>query len=225
MMGPVLGGFAKQKYPAGNTNFMFDGNSLVYGFGSTAGKTLPQQLQALPPANGTLVRNFGANGINITTMRSKAATSVDKIYSADKTNILFAWEATNTAWGSASLTGAQIGEQMAAYCAERLAVFPALKIILLTTIPRFSTDGSYGTNLAAGNATLIAYNDYIKANYRAMGAKMVVDVRASGVFEYTGPAMSAAMAPYVMDLIHCNDAGYGLVAQMCAAALLRLPAR
>lgn len=226
MIGPILGGLVPQKYTPTGIKMICDGNSLVHGYGSTTGNDFPSQLGRLAPINSQFnVANTGANGINIQTMRNNGPTNIDANYNAGKTNILFAWEGTNTAWQNASLTGTEIAQQMEAYCQERLDAHSDWKIILLTTLPRFNTDGAYGADLAAGNATLIEYNDYLKANYRSMGAKMVVDVRAAGIFTYTGTAMPAAMQPYMYDLIHCNDDGYGLIAKYCADALRRLPAR
>lgn len=211
-------------YTNDSAELLFDGNSLMYGFGVAGNQTVPAQVQTMQPANGVLCRNFGVSGINITTMRNKAATTVDTKYAPGQLNILFAWEATNTAWGNKNLTGEDIALQMKAYCQERLAVFPGLKIVLMTTLPRYNTDGAWGANLAAGNAVLAAYNAYIKTNYRDMGASYVLDVRASGVFEYTGPTMKPEMAPYYQDLIHLTAGGNTLIAQMISETLTQIAA-
>lgn len=224
MIGPIMGGVASRKYTGTGTNIIFEGNSLVYGWGSTAGNTVPQQLARLPPLNGAVtVHNRGSNGASIADLRADPG-SVDNVYVAGKENIVFVWEATNSIYSGWKRTGVQAGEDMAAYCAERLAVHPDYKIILLTTIPRFQTDSHFGANVAAGNAELSAYDSYIKANYQAMGAKAVVDVRAAGVFVYTGPTMQAELVPLYSDLVHLNDTSNAFIAQYCAAALRRLRA-
>jgi len=227
MIGPILSGAARMKYSGVGTNIVFDGNSLVYGYqASSSAKSMPSQMAALPPLNGAVqVSNIGVSGQNITQMRSRGAAQADARYAAGKKNILLAWEGTNTICNTGSgagKTGLAAAADMVAYVQDRLAAHPDWFIVMMTTLPRFGLDA---WSIADGNAHLQAYDDYLRANWRAMGCKALVDVRAGGVFVYTGTTMDPKMAPYMAETIHCNDTGYGLVAQYCAAVLKRLPAR
>ncbi len=223
-MNPILAGSPTIKYLASDVNIVFDGNSLVAGASASGPSAyMPAQLTQLPPLNGLItVKNIGVSGQTIANMRSRGTAFADANYVAGKKNILLAWEGTNSICNNAGMSGVAAGAAMAAYCADRLAAHPDWRIILLTTIPRFAITAY---SIAAGNAQLSAYDDYIKANYKAMGAQRVLDVRAGGVFIYTGTTMDAVMSPYMAESIHCNDLGYGLVASYCASELRRLKAR
>lgn len=233
---PLLG-VPKMVYTTATAQLLFHGNSLMYGFhvGGTSA-AMPAQLQTMAPVNGVLCRNFAFNGATIATLRTHAAQSggLDTYYVAGKRNILCIWEGTNTPWGNAALTGEDVALQMAVYVAERRAAFAAssaaatgsLYIIVMTTLPRYNTGGSWGTNIAGGNAVLTAYNEYLKANYRAMDIDKVIDVRSTGLFEYTGTTKSAEMAPYFYDDIHLTaEANTLLAAQFLAPAYSRIPKR
>lgn len=225
-MGPILGGVPRMKFSSTTAAIIFDGNSLVAGYGASNNNSLPSQLAALAPLNSAVsMGNTGVTGQNITGMRTRGASVVDGAYAAGKKNILFAWEGTNTICNNdsnANKTGLQAAADMVLYCQDRLAAHPGQVIILVTAMPRFDT---HNRTVAQQEVELSAYNDYLLANYRDMGAKAIVDVRAGGVFTYTGPTMSAAMSPYMSDTVHCNDAGYALIARYCADVLKRLPAR
>jgi len=228
-MGPFSDSSIKMPYDTTKTKVIFEGNSLVYGIGSTAGSTLPQQLQALPPMNGATLTNLAVSGstFNNTNSMTARGASVDALYEDGKSHVLLIWEGTNTIWFN-DVTGTQTGQQCADYIAARTTAMPGLKVILLTTLPRYSVDGSsvYGSDLVSGNNTLLDYDNYIKRNYREMGAHAVVDVRAHGVFVASGTNfMRLSMRPYVYDSTHLNNWGYGLIAQYCATALRHLPKR
>jgi len=224
-MGPILGGVPRMQYSGAAANVVFDGNSLVAGFqASSSNMAMPAQMSRLPPLNGGVnVTNIGVSGQTINQMRGRGTQYADGSYVTGKKNILLAWEGTNTICNNGSAkTGLAAAADMATYVQERLAAHPGWFIVMMTTLPRF---GIEAWSIADGNAQLQAYDDYLRANWRAMGCKALVDVRAGGVFVYTGTTMDSKMAPYMAETIHCNDTGYGLVAQYCADVLKRLPAR
>ncbi len=221
----ILSGAGFTKYGSG-VNIVFDGNSLVAGTGASGSLTyLPAQLAGLAPLSGAVtVKNLGSPGDNITDMRNRGAAT-DNAYVAGKKNILIAWEGTNTICrdnSGAGKTGLAAAADLVAWTQDRLAAHPDWKIVHMTTIPRFAVN-TWGTDGA--NAQMQIYDDYLRNNWRAMGSKGVIDVRAAGVFVYTSGGPSATLAPYMAEVIHCNDAGYALIAQYCASALRRLPAR
>lgn len=223
-MGPIMGGLPVLKYSAAGVNIVFDGNSLVAGSGASgSSKFLPAQVAALSPLNGLVtVTNIGVAGQSIANMRTRGTAYADANYVAGKKNILVVWEGTNSICNEVK-TGAAAGAEMAGYCADRLAAHPDWIIVQMTTLPRFGLITTY--TVAQANAELDAYNAYLQANHRTMGCKRLVDVRTAGIFTYTGPTVNGTMSPYMSDTTHCNDAGYGLVAQYVADVLKRLPAR
>ncbi|WP_409266818.1 SGNH/GDSL hydrolase family protein [Massilia sp. BHUDP2] len=230
MIGPILGGVPKIRYTSDATNVVFDGNSLVFGQGSSGGQSMPAQLAALAPIGGRLsITNLGISGQNLGQMRSNAS-DVDGAWVDGKRNVLLVWEGTNALNYGGTVNNAY--NDTAAYCAERLALHPWL-IVLLTTIPR-QNQGATQADTDAYNAKLTDYNTRIKSGYKAMGAKAVIDVRQEGSpFAFANYLPATFDAPGVGSLwasegamrVHLNNAGYGVVAQMVADGLKRLPAR
>jgi lysophospholipase L1-like esterase len=227
-MGPFSDHAAKVRYDTTNTKVICEGNSLVFGYGASAGHAMPQQLQLLLPPGGSVVTNLGVGGStfkDLTSMTARAS-AVDAMYEAGKQHVLLIWEGTNSIWNNATYSGADVGRQCADYVAARKAAMPGVKIVLLTTIPRYNVSPQYGSDLIAPNNKLVDYDSYLKKYWRDMGAHAVIDVRASGVFSYPGTQnMAASMKPYISDPTHLNDAGYGLIAQYCATALRHLRMR
>ena len=224
-MGPLLAGVAPISFKAANTQAVFDGNSLVFGVGSSGGNNLPAQVAALGPINsGLTFTNTAVSGQTINDMRARGAEFVDVKYDPSKSNVLVLWEGTNSICNSPARTGMEAIGDMIAYVAERRAANPGWKIVLLTTIPRYYMQG---VTSAVGNAQLVIYNNYILANYKAMDIDAVVDVRSNPVFTYAGAAsMPPEMTPYSSDgHTHLNNAGYALIAAMVAPVLRRLPKR
>lgn len=228
MRGPILGARPTVRWGGPTANIVFDGNSLVAGnvMASPSTQNIAAQLTPMAPLNGAVtVTNIGVGGQTIANMRSRGAQYADGHYVVGKKNVLIVWEGTNSICNT-TMTGQAAGDAMAAYCADRLAAHPDWIIVLMTTIPRF--DVSSGTwSVAQANAELLKYDAYLKANWRAMGAKKVVDVRAAGLFVYPPGAtsMPSAMSPYMLENIHYNPAGGAILAGYVADALKRLPAR
>jgi hypothetical protein len=213
-------GTPRVKFNSG-VNIIFDGNSLVAGFGSTAGNTMPEQMMRLPPllGSGATMSNVGIGG-QTTAQMTSTATDVDGAWVSGKTNILVCWEMTNSVHVG-SRTGVQAAEDLAAYVAARRAAHPLL-VLSMTTLPRL------------GDATQCQYlvdaNNYLLANYRSMGIDAVVDVRAIPQFNFTGInagdfIIDAGNSPgtYWVDWSHCNDNGYGLLANALANQIKYLP--
>lgn len=121
---------------------------------------------------------------------------------------------------------------MTDYIKARQAVHP-WKVVLLTCLPRQTSAGQQQTTDL--NAALDAYNVILRNTYRAMGARMLVDIRAANSpFNLADYQMATFEAAYAGGLwnagetgnhVHLNGTGYFQVAQMVAAALKRLPAR
>lgn len=218
-MMPIMGGVSRMRFEAATTAISFDGNSLV----DDAYSNLGAQVQALAPINGAVVvKNYGISG-QTTLMMSSAAADVDNSFVAGKTNILLVWEITNDIF--AGRTGLQACTNMEAYIAARLALHPWV-VVLMTCIPRGANLGTTWT-ATTGEVQLQDANAYLRANYRAMGARALVEMRrAGGPFDFTD-STNAANFPAALwtDRTHPNAAGNAYLAQYIADVLKRLPAR
>lgn len=236
MIVPMLSQSARVRIDA-NTIMVIDGNSLVAGVGASgATKYMSAQLQAMAPiSNVVTITNKGVGGQTIDNMIT-AGFNIDALYVAGKKNILLAWEGTNQIISN-NITGAAAGVKMGNYVAARLAANAGWKIVLIGTIPRQSV-GAYTQNVGGvngANAELIAYDNYLRDNWRAMGAKEFITLRNAGsIFvlpDYTSgsfenpPYINYEAAGESTAHIHLNDLGYNAVAQIVAAALRRLPSR
>lgn len=223
----IIGGRRQVQFTAERVNFVFDGHSLVAGDGVTGGQTLTVQLAALPPISGQFViANFGVNGQQITDMISSAG-DIDAAWVEGKTNFLGFWGATNTL--NFATTVATACAQVAQYISARQALHP-WKVILVTELPR-RNQGATQEQTDALNAKLNEYNAYIRANFKAMGAVAVVDVRQAGgpwdMPNYTTETFTDSVrAPYWaaegLKNVHINNAGHALVAGWASKQLRML---
>lgn len=216
-------------------NFVFDGNSLVAGNGSSV--PLPAQLAALAPLSlySVPVVNRGISGQSTRMMNGLdggSSSDVDSAWVSGKTNILFVWEGTNTVFNTAR-TGLQAASDMTDYIAVRQSSHPWV-VVLLTTIPR-DQDSMTEYQQIAANGELNVYDAYLKSNYKTMGAQRVVDVRQAGSPFITTTYTKAAMATLASSglwmsgdysgHIHLNDAGYAVIAGYCADAIQKIRLR
>jgi hypothetical protein len=208
----------------GPQNVVFDGNSLVSGEASTGagGQTLPQKMAARTPVltYGGVCPNLGGSGQTWRQMSglvgAYTAADVDNAYTPGRENILVCWETTNSI-----ATGRTVSEAVAD-CTEYIAARKAKRawsaVILLTALPRSIIDPS-----------LRSWNTYALANYLAMGADYIVDVRQSGSpFNFAGEvdANFVAVQPLFYETsspwTHLTDAGYVYVANYLATTLAGL---
>lgn len=208
--------------PSSNTNIVFDGNSLVFGQGALV-SNMPTRVMATAPfvGSGAAMANVGISGQSWRMMNgldTGSVSDVDGAWVSGKFNILVAWEATN----SIAYYGRTVSEcvqDCVDYIAARKAVHP-WRVVLLTTIPRNN----------ALDSSLRAWDALAKANYRAWGADVLIDVRREllnfsgendASFSSTQPLWSEGAAPWV----HLTDAGYQMVANWVAEGLRRVPGR
>jgi hypothetical protein len=228
------------KYSAANTTVTCDGNSITAGIVHTSGPSAyyPAQLSGMAPISGQFTAtNLGISGQTTRQMNGLDGSStadVDGAYVPGKKNVLIAWEGTNSI-DVAGRTGAQTAQDMADYVAARLALHSDWIIVVMTTLPYIRAGWSQATSDAT-NAQIEIANNIMRANYRAWGAKAIVDVRGTGspfnLPNYTLAAFEAGtVLPYWSTVepagthLHINDAGMTVIANMCAATLRRLPTR
>lgn len=233
--GPILGGSPRLRYGTGGVAITGDGNSLMYGMGSTGGQNMTTQLAQLAPINGAInITNVGINGQRTPSMTSDAA-DVDAAYVPGKINILLAWEGFNHIVGNGA-TPQQAYDAMATYITAQTAKYPWW-VIPITCLPFYGGDGSSQAYLDSSNQLLDQYSALLKANWKSIGCKGVVDVKQAGsVFalpDYQRATMKTLAQYYMLEYdgvstvskqVHLNNSGYAKVAAMVANTLRLLPA-
>lgn len=211
-----------------SVNVVWDGNSLVFGVGSSGGQKLPTQVAALAPmaGSGAAVFNAGVSGQTWANMIS-GASDVDGQWSAGKTNVLVLWETTNAVCNT-SKTSAQVQSEIATYIAARRAAHPWV-IVGLTTIPREAAGTiTDQTTRTAQNLVMADVDSAMIAG--AMDFDRIVNVRqAGGPFNFAGyetidfDSSGAVWNESSGGRIHLNNAGYAVVAGYTADVLRTLP--
>lgn len=227
MMGPIMGGVARASFGADKYAMTVDGNSIS----DASVSDLIPQLNALAPISSKFtITNKAINGQNTQQMISSAA-DVDGSYVNGKTNVLLVWELTNNIH-NIGRTGAQTIQDTIDYITARQACVAANRpgekpwmVVLMTGLPRGDFLTAY--TAPAGEVEMQYCNAYIRANYRAMGARAFVEARrAGGPFDFTDTTNAANFpASLWTDKTHPNSAGKAILAGYIADVLKRLPAR
>lgn len=224
-----MSGVARLRYSSA-VKIVCDGNSLTHSYNS--GTPYPQQLAALAPLSGAVsVINRGISGQSTATMTADAS-DVEGHYDAAKKNVLIVLEGTNSLGSNSAVVAA---EHMRLYFVDRIAAQPTRLNMLITCPPRQVAGGTEAGDLVF-NAKVDAYNDILRANWRAWGVKVLVDIRVPGspfnLPGYTRAHFNASQATdgiwaagEVNAYTHLSTAGYGVLAAMVAAGLRRMPAR
>ena len=211
--------------PSSAVKVAFDGNSLVQGVGATS-TPLPTAFASLVPGVAS-VTNLGGSGRTWRQMNGLdggSAAAVDAAFDSAKTNVLFAWETTNSVF-NAGRTAAQTIQDAADYIAARRAAHPGWRIVLLTSIPRQPG--------LASNQAMASVDAAFLANYRVMGADAVVNVRRPGSYfnfaDYADATFANDPNGYWSEAaggrVHLRDPAYQLIAGWCREAFKRLRAR
>ena len=204
---------------------VFDGNSLVQGVGATS-TPLPTAFSSLVPGVAS-VTNLGGSGRTWRQMNgldSGSAAAVDAAFDTSKTNVLFAWETTNTVFNTGR-SAAQTIQDATDYIAARRLAHPGWRIVLLTSIPRQPG--------LIPNQTMATVDAAFLGNYRAIGADAVVNVRRPGSYfnfaDYSDATFANDPSGYWSEAaggrVHLRDSAYQLIAGWCREAFKRLRAR
>lgn len=220
--------------PSGTVNVVFDGNSLVAGTGA-ATTPLPAAFASLLPGLAS-VSNLGGAGRTwrmMSGLDGGSANAVDAAFNASRTNVLFAWETTNSVC-NAGRTAAQTIQDAADYIAARRAAHPGWRIVLLTSVPRQTGNAIFDlTTRMAANQAMTSVDMAFLGNYRAMGADAVVDLRRKGSYFRFGDFDDAAFASDPSGFwyeaapgrVHLVDNAYMLIADWCREAFRRIHRR
>lgn len=221
-----------------SVNIVCDGDSLTAGVG---GYPWPTGLKSRAGFGVTTVTNVAQSGQTWLQMNGGGGTTedVDGAWATGKTNVLAPWAGTNDL-ALAGRTAQQTYQLAVDYITARQSIAMSrhgAKWIVLagTLLPRQVSSSEADT--VALNHVIDAYNALVLANYRAMGAGGVFDVRKAGspfnVPDYTYASFAGALASGYWSngdpanaLTHLSSTGYdALLNQMITAAFARLPAR
>jgi hypothetical protein len=190
------------------------GNSWVFGYGATPGKTDITTNVSVALGNSYNFYHCGVPGRTIDTCATQAPTEIDPGLNPSRTdNIFIGWEIVNQL--GAGSTPAQVMAKLASWCNARRAA-GWNKIILIDSLPNtaqeanreavnsllasdFSTSTPYSTSSYVYAATSgVTYADYL--------VKVSADPNMGGSGQNTNSTY------YYSDHIHPNDNGYAILA-------------
>ncbi len=190
-------------------NFIFDGDSLTIGTGSTGGQSYPNQFMALIGGSHYSL-NDGVGGQKLDDMDAAAVSSIDATAYPTARTTLIIWGGTNDL--SAGRTPAQTYNFLKNYITNRKATGKYDRIVVMTSVPR------------EGNTPeRFTYNDLIRAgmqpggDLRALGADVLCDLQTLSIFDDPNDVNNAAY--YDPDRIHLLNAAYAQVAGLLETTL------
>jgi hypothetical protein len=219
MIGPILGGAPpRASFDPAKYAMSTHGNSLL----DPSAGNLILQLAALPPISSRFsIPNAAVAGFNWYDMIDYGSDFIDSTFQVGKENFLFLWETTNTIF-SAQKTGRESCDA-AVLCINRFKNVHPWRVILMTALPRGDNLGTKYT-ATTGEVELQAANAYMRANYKAMGAEALVEVRRpGGPFDFTDSTNAANFpASLWLDKTHPNNTGKGIIAGYVDDTLKRL---
>lgn len=218
-MSLLAGGRRRGRVPL---NLVVDGNSLSANFYTSIG-TFDKHIIAQPAldaARATATTScFAVSGHDWATMVSTHGPLVDAAWVDGATNVLVAWEGTNSEASAPSYISGFIGQ----YAADRRTVHPGWKILYVETIPRHgSPDEPYSTY----NQNLIGFDNLLRTDPTTLGYDVFVPVRDHPAFGHDGtdPAKFSAYASFwresaAPNYTHLYDPGKAPIAANVAAAI------
>lgn len=217
-------GMARSRVRFGaNCNVVLDGNSIVEGAGTTPGFSFSSQLIDLAPIKGSSVHTLGISGQTWRMMDGldgQSSHDVDYYFDPARTNVLIAWETTNSV--TSGRTGIQAVEDAAKYIGHRKALHPEWIVVVMATIPRALGDNRVYELIKADNE--------LRRNWRDIGIDLFFDTRRLvPEFNFVGdnPAHYQAIQHLLYeqgsDWVHPNNEGCRIIANRVASALRSLP--
>jgi lysophospholipase L1-like esterase len=201
-----------------------DGNSIM---DPGTGSVMVAQIAALAPISGQLtISNFAIAGQTVRDMIANAS-DVDASYKQGKTNILLVWEIINNLL-NANRTGVQTVSDIIEYIEARQAYVRSMSPAQRPWIVLLPTGIPFQSSTNAKELEMQYVNDYIRQNYKAMGAKAFVEFRRPGGPFYIQDVTNGnnfVGGNYNSDHIHLTSQGSAVLAGYVAEALKKLPAR
>jgi lysophospholipase L1-like esterase len=194
--------------PAHSTDglIVFDGDSLTEGFMLLRSQSYPAQAMRLLP-QGIRSANVAVSGQIWPDLLADVNAEVDPLFSAKNDfNIVVVWAGANDL--AAGYTAQEIYENARTYClARRQRGFTVLVCTMYPLQPR-GEDPRYET-------LRLEYNRLLRSTWPQF-ADALVDLAADARI---GDASPESRADYFIDIVHLNEAGYGVIADAVAAVL------
>lgn len=188
---------------------VYDGDSLTFGTGSTAGNDYPSQCTALLGSSYTTALNAGVAGQQSTAAYGDVGSQIDAQYSATVRSIVVLWIGTNDiASGTAAAT---TQSNITNYVQWRQNV--GFKMIVGTILPRTEFSSTPAMETARQ-----AMNTWIRAN--SFGADGIADIAADARIGDIGDQNDTTY--YDADKVHLNNTGYAIVAGIVRNAIVAL---
>lgn len=206
---------------AGEVNIAVDGNSIYANYYTSHGAFSNHIMLEEPFASsGYSHSDTAISGQDWSDMTS-TANDVDDRYIPGVTNVLVVAETTNEVYSRGKSFATCIADATA-YLTRVRSVHPDWIILLCGSLPA----DDYGVaDVAARNATMIAVDDYMAANYEAMGADGYVGFRDLPPFVGNGVTTPYdEFADCWYDHLHPADPGKVYMRQRVVEGLLALPA-
>jgi len=189
------------------------GENASSGLGTATGTTYPAVLaRTLGPA--WRVTNVGTGGWTFNLLTGEAPRKVDPLFDPHLTeNVLIIFGGTNDLGGAHESAKTAFGK-LTAYCRARKAAHPWR--ILVVTPPVAAYPRVYPADF---DAQMVQYGAFIRRNWRSF-ADGIVDVQADPRLGAPGAERNPVYFNS-RDFTHLTDAGYALVGQDAAAAVVR----
>lgn len=188
--------------------YVFEGDSLTFGVGSTTGFNYPSQLlTALAyPASALSSVNVSIGGATLATMTAEAAAQVDSLYAPNTAQLrcLILWGGTNDMGVGTALSGATTYASLVSYCQARRLV--GWKVVVLTCLPR-----TWPGDPVDFETQRTAFNTLIRANY-ATFADGLADVAADSRIGDSGDQNDSTY--FSGDTTHLTNTGYAIISSI-----------
>ena len=211
-------GSASAQTPPVTAQVVCHGDSLTHGYGASSGlgtatgTTYPGVLAA-KLGTAWRVTSLGTGGWPLGAMIGEAPQKIDPLFDPHlKQNVLIIFGGTNDLGGGHKSAQTAYGD-LISYCRARHAAHPWR--ILVVTPPVAAYPKVYPPDF---DAQMVQYDALIRRNWRSF-AEGIVDVASD--FRLGAPGAEHNPVYFTGDFTHLTDAGYAIVGQDAAAAVLR----
>ena len=195
----------------GNTQVVFDGDSITVCIGATYGQSLENQLQGNLITNPDMI-NLGNSGNTAANMASAYSTNQSLTFNAGYSkNIYHFWGGTNDLHISGT-TGANLWNNTVSPMMSAV-VATGFTPVIGTILPEFGESGGTTTQRLAYNALVLA-SGYTVADYASQTTMgNIANTSNATYYVQSGPGSGGLQG------VHPTTAGYALLEPIAAAAL------
>jgi lysophospholipase L1-like esterase len=202
------------RYPY-ETNFIFDGDSMTYGL--REGCTLAYPTQLLSKYSVPIMNegsNIGVSGQTLLQMESDASTQIDTTFNSLKDyNIVLIWGGVNDLGLDLAVTAEEVYGRLKTYCQHRKSA--GFKVYALTMLPQSVSTYSSRVTYEADRQI---FNNLVRTDLISSGfADGIIDIASDSRIGLSGCENDTTY--FLVDKIHMNNAGYGVVADIAYEAI------